>query len=192
MTVEVATPEAGMDYGEDSRTPTNEETGNLFALVKELVTMDVEIADLEEQLKEAKRVRKELAEERIPAVMEDVGMEVGEGISLKDGRWLLLEEAVHTSITKANQAAAFKWLDENGHGGMIKRAVVVSFNRDQEEEARELQNSIRNSYPGVKEEGRIESSTLKAWGRQMHDEEVELPPSISVHAQKVAKIKKNR
>ena len=65
------------------------------------------------------------------------------------------------------RAAAFKWLDDNGHGDLIKTTVSVPFSRDQRDEAKELKEKLEaEGLPTVVGES-IPWATLTAWLKEM-------------------------
>lgn len=157
----------------------------LSRLAEELKAAQSEVARIEATLKSAQKRVQDLEEVAIPELMEGLGIA---SFRTSSGFAIEIAENVHVSITKENQPAAFRWLDEHGHGGMIKRSVLVAFNRDQESAAMALQEELATKFPGVRQDANIHPSTLKAWAKRRLEEGEELPESISVHVIKSAKI----
>jgi hypothetical protein len=56
-----------------------------------------------------------------------------------------------------------QWLDDHGHGGIIKRNITVGFNRDQEGDASVLQDELSDRFENVKADRKVEPSTLRAF-----------------------------
>ena len=127
-------------------------------LAVELVDLQEKLKELEEEVKEHKSKIFQLATKDIPEAMDDIDPDSDEivvsGIRLKIG------QAVHGSITKANQIEAFEWLHKNGHGGLIKADPSI--------------------HPG----------TLKSWIKARLEEEDDIPQCISYHIHPIAKAKK--
>lgn len=174
------------DYSDYTETPKNETARELSKLV---IQYNDAVRQAEQAELDLKRARSKLAyleEEKIPEALEALGTDLYRdpvsGLTIK------IEPKIFASISQANQAAAYKWLDDNGHGGMIKRNIVVAFNRDQEKEAKELQGELRKEYPGVKEDCSVHNSTLRAWVKKQLKKGTELPDSISVERRPTAKI----
>lgn len=136
-----------------------------------------ELAELAQQLDEAERevdhrkldlakaeVRvRDLREILIPGLMDEVGLTT---LQTSGGLTITIEDGVRAGISEERKPAALKWLDENGHGGMVKRKVTVEFARDQEEQVKELITNLRKTYPQTREEKKVETNTLKAWVRR--------------------------
>lgn len=159
----------------------------LAELGEELHRRERAVLEAEANLKKAQKALQDIAEIQIPEAMEDLGLA---HFRTTSGFEIELEKHYHASITKENQTEAHRWLDEHGHGGMIKRNVLVAFNRDQETAARKLLADLRAAgYPGVKEEASVHSSTLRAWVKNRTEAGEEVPPSITTHIVTVATVK---
>lgn len=139
-----------------------------------------------ELARRAARVQ-DLEENLIPEAMAEAGVDA---FTTSDGREISIKDFVHTAITGANKEAAHRWLEENGHGGMIKRVVSVSFNKEQGEEAKELVQRLSGDFPAVKQDQAVHASTLKAWVTRRLEDGDDFPQELfSVYVKKVAKIK---
>lgn len=150
----------------------------LTDLAVRLAAAEAEVNIFERQLKEAQRRVQDLAEGQIPELMDDLGLK---DFTTTDGFHLVVKEHVHASITEENKARAFKWFDEHGCGGMVKRSVEVAFNRDQEAEAERLREELEGRFPGTRQNMNVHPSTLRAWVKSRLEEGEEVPDSISVH-----------
>ncbi len=157
----------------------------LSKLADDLKAAQAEVARIESTLKAAQKRVQDLEEIQIPELMEGLGIE---SFRTSSGFEIEIAKNVHVSITNENKPAAFRWLDEHGHGGMIKRSVVVAFNRDQEDDAKALQDDLAKKFPGVRQDLNVHPSTLKAWATRRLEEGEELPESITVHVVKAAKV----
>lgn len=118
---------------------------------------------IEDELKTAKETTRRLSEETIPCAMQEVGLkefklETGEGVSCKDD--------VYASISAANKAAAFRWLDEKGFGGLIKTDVSVQFGRDGDEAAQKLEQELQAMGLLPEVSRAVNAQTLKAFLRE--------------------------
>ena len=174
------------DYSAHQPTPEGGDLATLSKLAQELRAAQRAAESQELELKRAYARVTYLSTETIPELMAELGMKKFETTS---GLKIELVKKVHASITQTNLTAAHSWLEENGHGGMIKREIVVAFNREQEEEAKELQDQLRGEYPGVKSKEAVHNSTLKAWVKNRLKAGEHVPDSISHHEIDVATIK---
>lgn len=176
------------DYeGHEEEQADNEDIiASLVEMSEELATLKSELDDAEAEVKRKKAQVDHLERERIPQIMDKLNLEE---FATKTHK-IEIKEVVAANISKANQDEAFDWLDDNGHGGMIKRNVVVAFDRDQQEAVEELLTELRGDYPTVKQECKLNAQTLKAWVRQQLEEGETIPPSISYERIPLARIKK--
>jgi len=174
------------DYTEDIEV-SDDALGQLSELALELRTTQTNVATLELQLKIAKGDVRELEEVQIPELMAEVGMTE---FATSGGLKIKVEKKVFASIPKYRMDEAIKWLDDNNEGGMVKRNVIVAFNRDQEEDATTLMTDLAAQYPaGVDQTYSVHASTLKAWARKRIEAGKETPEELfGIHTKEVAKI----
>lgn len=174
-----------IDYGQDTKPTSSDDLARLSQLGNDLRDAEAEIERREAALKQAQNQFRYISETAIPELMKSLGLVRFETTS---GAKIELGEVVSATITQANKPKAFEWLEKNGHGGMIKRMIVVLFNREQEDAANDLQNDLRPKYPGVTQEKNVHSSTLKAWVTRRLAAGEAIPPSISVEVISRAKL----
>jgi hypothetical protein len=90
----------------------------LKTLVASAKKAQADIEQGENWLAEKQRELKNLVEIQIPAVMQELGIEEA---SLDTGESISVKEQIFANISQERQVAAFQWLRDNGHGGIIKR-----------------------------------------------------------------------
>lgn len=163
------------------------EMAELSRLADELRLQQVALQKAEADLARAKTRVAYLAEEAIPELMEEIGLEQ---FTTASGLTISVAEKVFANISSQNEDAAFAWLDTHGHGGMVRREILVSFDREQQEAARRLRDKLRESYPGVSERRKVHPSTLRAWVKRRLENGEEVPPMISVARRPVASVTK--
>lgn len=129
-----------------------------------LLEADKKVADLENQLADAKKDKTRLEREDLPELMREFGLSQ---IKLDNGASVELLEDLACSISEANRSKAHRWLVENGYDGLIKTAVIVSFDRDHRSQAIDVADGIESSFnvPTSLEE-RIHPMTLKAFVKE--------------------------
>ena len=97
------------------------------------------------------------------------------------------------SITKENEAEAFKWLEDNGHGDLIKNIVSIRFGKGENESAEKLISSLEQDglYPDQKR--KVEPMTLNAFiGDQITNGKQVPMELLSVFTGNKVKIKKGK
>ena len=174
------------DYSDHVAAPTQQAFKKLNEAVTNLATESDEVERLEEELKFAKLRAQDLAERVLPEIMEEMGLT---DFTTTSGVKIALKETVHASITKAKQAAAMTWLDDNGHGGLIKRHIRVAFDRSQTDDAESLLQELSGRFVNTACDMKVESSTLRAWVREQLEAGAPIDQDLfGVHVRKVVKI----
>ncbi len=165
---------------EETLGPTDTQLSRVVTLGLLQVDQEDAVADLERQLKDAKEALRRTCEADLPEALSQAGIT---HIGLRGGREVDLEREVYANITEENLPAAIDWLDENGHGDIVKNDVAVSFPRGKEEDALELLEHIKSTYRKLKPKNKryVHSSTLKAFAKEQLSKNVELPNAITVH-----------
>lgn len=166
--------------------------GNLMAsftsLADQKQAADEEVARLEALLDEAKKNQQRITEHEIPNLMDGL-----EGkISLPDGRVIEIAEKIRSSISGEKKPLALRWLDDHGHGSLVKRCFIVEFRMDQEDWAKRFEKQLEQSEVSlnVKRELNIHWQTLNAFVREKLRNGEELPLGLfNVFRQRFAKIK---
>jgi len=143
----------------------------LTNLAKRQLEIESQLADLEQQTKEAAKALLQISETDIPELMDT--LEVSE-FKMADGRVISIKESVHAKIPEEYREAAFSYLRERGLDGVIKNNVIVSFGKGEDEEAEGLLQVLRSQEgleDKVSQKQDIHHSTLKALVKEMLDED---------------------
>jgi len=144
----------------------------LRGLVAEVRDLELSKRQGEERLKETSKALLKLTMETLPDFMDEVGVQ---SISLDaEGNYPPFEAKLEPFI-KANiavswdeerRAAAFEWLEANGHGDLIKTQYVIELPCEEREKANELEIALAKL--GVVFDCSLEVpwQTLSAWLRE--------------------------
>jgi hypothetical protein len=160
----------------------------LISLADQQEAAQAEVERLEMLLDEAKKNFQRISEHEIPKLMDGIDGK----LNLPDGRVVTISEKIRASITSEKKPVAFKWLDDNDHGGLIKRRFIIEFGRDQEEWAKKFEADLAKSKTplNVKQEQNVHWQTLDAFVRQQLENGEELPLELfGVFRQRFAEIK---
>jgi hypothetical protein len=160
----------------------------LVALAERQLDWESTITDLEAQLKEAKENQRRIAERDLPDAMEEIGVE---SFTLKDGRVVTVKLDYHASIPVVRQGEAFGWLRTNGHDGIIKRNVTVKFGKGEDNEAEELVQVLKDTFPEspFTDKHSVHPQTLKAFVREQMEQGVDIPiETFGIFVRNVARI----
>lgn len=169
--------------------------GNLMAriegLAQEQLDADTRVANLEEQLVEAKEVLRNISESRLPTLLEESGL-VLSTITTPAGHVIKVDEVIRGSIPKANQEPAFKWLEDNDNGNLIKRNFSIDFGKGDEKWADKFQRDCaqRKKPLNIKRKKTVHPQSLLAFVRQQLADGVDFPlKTFGVYRQRMAKVK---
>ena len=147
------------------------------------------IAKLDEEVKSAKEKLRKVVEEELPDAMTSVNLRTFE---LEDGTNFSVKDEIFVSIREDRRAGALKWLEDNGHGDLIKHDVKVSFGRGDHESAEDLKKILGKSFKSIPYDERmnVHSGTLKVFAKERYSLGETLPEEhFSVYEASVAKVK---
>jgi hypothetical protein len=165
-----------IDYGtEHEATPASGQLAQLTDLVDQMAAEEQRVAEIELELQRAKATVRSFAENRIPELMRAVGVET---ITTSSGLVVGLKTNYRASPKVADRERAWAWLEEHGHGGLLKRNLTVGFGRGEDELAAELLEQLQAKFSNVKEDRGVHPQTLKAWAKEMIESGQDLPMDV--------------
>jgi hypothetical protein len=136
----------------------------LTALCAQLRDAERDLSELDDAWKKKSATVRGLTEEDIPALMAELGVKK---LTLESGETITVKADVECSLPKEDlekRAAALKWLEDNGHGGLIKTIVATQFGRGELEKATALAEVIATTTGKEAIVGRdVHASTLKSF-----------------------------
>jgi hypothetical protein len=166
---------------------------------KNLMNVLMQLAD---ELVEAERIAEEkkeelrLAEVKVSEIKNNRIPDAAEGLKgkfkLDDGRELEINETIRASIAGDKRVPAINWLDGNDYGHIVKRELVIAFDRKDEEGLRKFKELIASSDNplNMKENYSVHPQTLMAFVREKMGEGVNLPKDVfGIFRQREAKVK---
>lgn len=162
----------GIDFGEHAARPaSSDKLSELTALVQELETAEVEVAEAEQQLALRKERLRGLVEHKIPELMLELKQPV---LHTSDGRKITVKDVVRATLPEANRPRGYAWLLKNGHGGLIKRTVEVAFPAVQGKQAEELLTTLGEKFgQNARQVMKVEPSTLTSFVKKQLEKQSE-------------------
>jgi len=158
----------------------------LASLAKQQAEIEHEILEVERALKALKSRHSTIADEMLPELMDELGIDKFE---TKEGLKIDVSEKIRASISKANQSAAFAWLEANGHSGLIKSEVKVALGKGDVETATHVLAVLNAEGLNPEAKYAVHPQTLGAWVREMLEEGEDIPIDIlGVFRQRTAKV----
>jgi len=141
-------------------------------LVRALINAEERVANAEKLLKENKEKVRVLKEESIPSAMHELGLEK---LKLDTGQEISIKQDVYASIPKAEKEAAYRWLTDNGYGGLIKLDVTAKFGREESVVASAVYEKLIVEGHTASLTQNINAQTLKAFLREQITKATNIP-----------------
>jgi hypothetical protein len=169
-----------------------ETDGNALERLKDMAEeaskLETIVSDLETDLKQAKASLRQLTQELIPQLMDDLGItEITAG-----NHKVALEDFVSGALPAEPHARkrALEWLEAHDGSGIIKSDVVVPFSRTDHERATRLANVLKQDGYDAHVQSSVHHMTLKSYIRERLEkgEDIDLE-ALGVYTGRIAKIK---
>lgn len=160
----------------------------LRAMAEEQHEAELAVGIAEAQLVEAKDRLRVISEQKLPELMEELGVPYFE---TSDGLKIEIKESTHVSMGKTPEEKneALDWLEKNGHGHLIKRTVEVPFGKGMEKDASELVQELNRVGRRASYARKVEPMTLKAFVVERLKAGEEVPLELfHVHQPKSSKV----
>jgi len=163
---------------EDDQTDILDKTDDIDKLankIKEMQSIQKDIEQNEEYLKQRKKDLEQVSGEAIPTMLSEMGLSY---LKLADGSSVEVKTNYSANITQANKEKAFNWLRENGLGDIIKNELTVSFGRNEDNKAAEYAELAKGQGYQPTQKLKVEPMTLKALVRERIEGGKPLPTEI--------------
>jgi len=157
-------------------------------LCKQQIALEKRIADLELELKDAKREHRKVAEDLLPAALQEYGVTE---LKMEDGSEISVAPYYSASIAKDRQDEAFQWLIEAGHGSLIKNHVTAAFGRGEDNSAKDLLAELEQRGMQTQTKTWVEPMTLKSFVKEQVEKGENLPYDLlGIYVGQRAKIRR--
>ena len=144
-------------------------------LARAIAAKEAQVADLDRQLKDAKKELLKLTDEDLPASMAEMGLA---SFTLDDGSQIDVKPTYGASILVDNRPKAYEWLRDNGYDDIIKNNVSVSFGRGEDDLANAFKAVAEKEGYVPQQETSIHAGTLKAFVRERIEAGDEFPMEL--------------
>lgn len=184
----------GYDYSEfeGEKLPVGENAqARLEGIASEFLACEARIETLKEQLKEAEVHYNDIRLKRLPELMDEIG---STDFTTQSGIRLSMHEEIRAGIKEDLKEDAHSWLEENGHGNLIKREFKIEFGRDDESWARKFMADCkkRKRQLNLTLKRAVNNQTLGAFVRKQLEEgalDSDAQTLLGVFRQRFAKVK---
>ena len=144
-------------------------------LARAIAAKEAQVADLDRQLKDAKKELLKLTDEDLPASMAEMGLA---SFTLDDGSQIDVKPTYGASILVDNRPKAYEWLRDNGYDDIIKNNVSVSFGRGEDDLANAFKAVAEKEGYLPQQDTSIHAGTLKAFVRERIEAGDEFPMEL--------------
>jgi hypothetical protein len=170
------TPDFLMDekvVSEDQQLQVDDSLAQLKGLADLYLDYESRIEELEQKLKELKKVYNDLGQSKIPELLLSTGMKM---IALDDGRKISTKEDI--SVTVKDEFLLYRFLVERGHEDIVKTQVTLG--RLEDEDLTKILDAISDVGADFETERKVNAQTLKKYFRSMLgiDAELDRAPEI--------------
>ncbi len=157
------------DYGNRPK-PGDNILMRLGALAEQQVKAENKVAQSKALLEKDTEALRTIKEDALPQLMDEAGVEE---VTTTGGIKISVKDIIRARIPKSNPEEAFRWLTENGHGGLITQTAKVSIGDD--EMLHEFGCAMKELGVQFREEKSVHHSTLRAFVTEMLNKGVPIP-----------------
>lgn len=165
----------------------------LSQLAQEQLSAEREVARLEELLKKAQDVLKDIAEKRLPEMLDELGVKA---FDLSDGTQIKIKETIRVNVSEANRPKAINWLTGLGKSGVVKAEMAFHFGKGEDDRAARVLAAVEQVDPQLAKDANVKKSvapaTMRALVIECLEQGVDVPMDvINVHRQRATEISTN-
>lgn len=158
----------------------------LAVLAAQQLEEETAVAQLEDDLKAAKKQLAITKEFSIPELMDKLHLTE---FSTTSGLKIKVKETIRAAISKANQADAYAWLRANGHEALIRRKIIVEFGVGEDAEAAAALEALQEQELQIDDDASVHTQTLGKFVREMLGSGQDVPIELfGIHRQRVSAV----
>lgn len=144
-------------------------------LAEKIQSQEQQIANTEEDLKKQKEELRNLQNEELPMLMQEIGIKKFE---LEDGSSVNVKEIYAGSISQANKEKAFNWLRQNKFDDIIKNTVTTAFGKGEDTAAKNFMEIAEQAGYTPIQKTEVHPQTLKAFIKERVEGGDEFPMEL--------------
>lgn len=157
--------------------PTNDELSSLSGLGQDLYTAEERVFAIERRLKLAKANRDHIANNLIPELMSELGVEE---LQMTGGRKIAVKPILSVVPLADDRPLVYAALEKMGAGSLIKTNVSVQFGRGDEQKVKDIIALLEEHGHAAKLTKKVEPPTLKKHIKDRLAEGLPIPACFNV------------
>lgn len=178
------------DYTGEEEQPEEDVLTRLRRMTMSMLQLDNEIEDAETVLKTLKERRNKFANELIPTLMRDSGIDK---LRITTGVEVSLLKEIHCTLSEERKPAWMAYLTSTGNDGLLKRELTISYGRDKTTQFNALSEHLKeigvHQDATVAQKETIHAQTLRAFLRQEVKTNPEVLEIFGAYERQVAEVK---
>lgn len=155
--------------------PSDTALSKIAKLAEDQLRIERHITMVMEDLETLNTQLKDIAEYRLPDAMAEAGVN---SFELSNGSKITVKPYYGASITDANRPACHHWLEEKGHGSLIKKEVTATPPRDDQQAYIDLRMFLDKAGLGYKVKEAVHTATLSAFVKEQIEGGVDFPMDL--------------
>lgn len=145
------------------------------------------IETLENAIKEKKEHYRQITEEEMPALFDELGIS---SITLSTGETIGVEQTLHCGIPAHSHEQAMQWLRDNEHADLIKNELKLNFGKSEDNYIGEFLELAEKLGLRYNKKEAVHPSTLKAFLREQMRSGATIPQDLfGVYIRRVVNVK---
>jgi len=164
------------DVAKDAQpVPRDEQLLKLSKLAQQQIEAEDYVANLEEQLKKAKENQRFISEVQVPEMMSALGVDE---FKLTSGFKITVKPWFSGKITDENAEEAYNWLEEHGHGSIVKHDMTVQVRMTDSAKLERIKILAESLGLDIKEKFGVHYMTLSAFIKEQVNSGEEIPREL--------------
>ena len=159
---------------EQAAGPTDADLRKVSTLAARQVELEAGVRYLERELKKEKERLRKVAEVELPELLlNELGLSM---FAMADGTKVEVKDSLKCSVPKKNLKEVSKWLADHGHSALVKRDVVLPFDKGEDDRIATLETLLLDSgYSQYAVNEAVHTGQLKQLIQELEEEGEEVP-----------------
>jgi len=152
-----------------------DQLGALSTMVDRMLDLQAWVDETERSLKTLKESYRKINEDTIPELMNAMNLK---DLTTESGKKLSVKKTYQARIAAKDAEAAFAWLEEHGHGSVVRDEIGVSLGAGEGEMAIAAVEALQGLNLDVSRKQSVHSSTLKALVKSELEQGTDMPRDV--------------
>lgn len=164
-----------LNFEEDAKAPitvSEADLSEIGKLAQKQINLEIEIENLENQVKLLKEELQDVSEYKIPEIMIRCGLSE---FKTSDNRKVKVDKYYSAKITEENKEAAFQWLSNHGHMDIVKHNITVPLARGESDKSTAVKEALERMGITYSDDQSVHPQTLKAFVKEQVEAGTDLP-----------------